>query len=649
MPPIRVLSVIHAPVFGGAHNQLLQLHAPLAQEGIDVVAVLPNDGDAAAARLEAGGVIVHRIQLGRLRASANPKLQAQFAGRLRGDIRRLRELIAAERANVVQCHGITNPQGAIAARREGAAVLWQLFDTRAPMALRRAFAPLFLRLTDAMTVWGEGLVRAHPGTNRLGNRIVTVYPPVDTDYFAPDADRRREARARLDVPSDAPLVGTVGVVNPQKGHGGLIDAAGLLAGDHPDLETRIIGAPSPVHAAYQAGLDKSIAAHGLDGRVRFVDPKGDVRAFVAGLDVFAMPSVPRSEGMPTAILEAMACGIPVVATRVGATDELVRDGVTGILVPPEDPTAMATSIARLLDDADLRSACGEAARKDAVGRFDLTALAKRHASAYRMAIEHRDGSDGQSEDDVLDRERAFFDEYADDLDPSQMPPREYEAYESRFEDALIEQVGDPAGMRILDLGCGTGDLTLRLLQRGAAVTALDLSPTAVRVAEERAKLFVPGADARFLTGTAEETSLDDEEFDFVVGKLVLHHLDLSRVAPEIQRVLKPGGVGAFIETSGFNPALRAARRHLPGRAGIARYGTPDEHPLTPADVELIGRHFARAEVDFPVMVFAYLVERHVLRWRVRGTQRILAGMDHQLAKSARARRGSYYLRLTVER
>ena len=649
MTTIRVLSVIHAPVFGGAHNQLLQLHGPLRREGVDVIAVLPHDGEEAAARLEAGGVIVHRIELGRLRASANPGLQAGFARGLRDDIRRLRELIASEDADVVQCHGITNPQGAMAARREGSAVLWQLFDTRAPMALRRAFAPLFLRLTDAMTVWGEGLVRAHPGTSRLGSRIVTVYPPVDTQYFAPDADRRREARERLGVPADAPLVGTVGVVNPQKGHGGLIDAAALLADSIPDLQTRIIGAPSPVHSAYREGLDSSIRAHGLEERVRFVDPRGEVRQLVSGLDVFAMPSVPRSEGMPTAILEAMACGIPIVATRVGATDELVRDGVTGILVPPEDPEAMAHSIGRLIEDPALRAACGVAAREDAVGRFDLTALAKRHASAYRKAIEHRDRAGHAEEEDILERERAFFDEGAGDLDPSQMPPREYEPYESRFEDALIEQVGDPAGKRVLDLGCGTGDLTLRLLQRGASVTALDLSPGAVKVAEERARLFVPDADARFVTGTAEETGLADEEFDFVLGKLVLHHLDLSRAAPEIRRVLKPGGGAAFIETSGFNPALRAARRHLPGRVGIARYGTPDEHPLTPDDIELIRRHFTRAEVDFPVMVFAYLVERHVLRWRVRGTQRLLAGADQRLAKSPRARRASYYLRLSLER
>lgn len=655
MTPIRVLSVIHAPVFGGAHNQLLQLQSPLTAAGIDSIAVLPADATAAAERLRAGGVEVDLLQLGRLRASPDPILQARFLTGLRRDLVGLRALIAKRDIDVVQVHGVTNPQGALAARRGDAAVVWQLFDTRAPMLARRALAPAVVRLADAMTVWGEGLIAAHPGAERLGPRIVTVYPPVDTAHFAPDAGRRARARERLGVADGDLLVGTVGVVNPQKGHGGLIEATAILAGSHPRLQTRIVGASSPAHADYEEGLRRSIERLGLAERVSFVDPGGDVRNLVAGFDIFAMPSVPRSEGMPTAILEAMASGIPVVTTRVGAVDELVDDGATGRMVEPEDPDAMAAALAALLDDDALRASMGAEGRHQAETRFDLPGLAERHASAYRMAIAHRDGrrarslKRGHGEAHVHDRERSFFDAGAEDLDPAAMPPREYEPYESRFEDALIESAGALEGKHVLDLGCGTGDLTLRLLQRGARVTALDISPGAVAVAEERARRFVPEGAARFVVGTAEATGLDDQEFDVVVGKLVLHHLDLGLAAPEIHRVLNPGGRGAFIETSGFNPLLRAARRHLPGRAGIARYGTPDEHPLTEADVELMRSHFRHISVDFPVLVLMYLFERHVLRWRIRGTDRLLTRADARLAGSPRLRRHSYYLRLTLER
>jgi glycosyltransferase involved in cell wall biosynthesis/SAM-dependent methyltransferase len=639
--------VIHAPVFGGAHNQVLQLQGPLASLGIEAVAVLPADATEAAERLRVAGIEVELMELGRLRASPDPKLQAKFITGWRRDINGLRALIKRRDIDVVQVHGVTNPQGALAARRGDAAVVWQLFDTRAPMLARRALAPIVVRLADAMTVWGEGLIAAHPGTERLGPRIVPVYPPVDTSHFAPDPGRRARARERLGV-------GTVGVVNPQKGHGGLIDAAAILARSYPRLQTRIVGASSPAHADYEAELRRAINRLGLDDRVSFIDPGPDVRDLVVGFDVFAMPSVPRSEGMPTAILEAMASGIPVVATRVGAVDELVQDGATGRVVEPENADALANALAVLLSDEALRASMSAQARHQAETKFDLADLAKRHASAYRLAIEHRDGrrarvrGRGPDEAEMHDRERSFFDAGAEELDPAAMPPREYEPYESRFEDALIESAGPLAGKHVLDLGCGTGDLTLRMLQRGARVTALDISPGAVGVAEERARRFVPEGDARFVIGTAEATGLDNHEFDAVVGKLVLHHLNLRLAAPEIHRVLKPGGRGAFIETSGLNPLLRAARRHLPGRAGIARYGTPDEHPLTQADVELMRSHFRRVDLDFPVLVLMYLFERHVLRWRIAGTDRVLAGADRRLARSPRLRRLSYYLRLTLE-
>jgi hypothetical protein len=115
--PTRVLSVIHGPAFGGTHNQLLRLHRPLRERGFETIAALPADGAPAAARLEAGGVEVHRVALGRLRASPDPALQLEFLRRLPGDLRRLAGLAAATGAEIVQVHGIQHPQAALAARR----------------------------------------------------------------------------------------------------------------------------------------------------------------------------------------------------------------------------------------------------------------------------------------------------------------------------------------------------------------------------------------------------------------------------------------------------------------------------------------------------------------------------------------------------
>jgi len=388
---LRLLSVIQGPAFGGAHNQLLRLHRPLAARGVETVAVLPAEADTAAARLRDAGVETLQLPLGRLRATPHPGPQARFVAALVPELRRLRGLIRNQRAALVQVHGATNPQGAIAAAMEAdVAVVWQLFDTRAPMALRRMTMPLVVRLADAITVWGEQLALVHPGAARLGERLIKVYPPVDTDEFTPDAALAASAREELGVPKGASLIGTVGVLNPQKGHEHLIRAAALLRPEHPQLAVRVLGSPSPAHAAYEARVRAEARRLGLERpQLELRDPGTSVPRLLQAFDVFVMASVPRSEGMPTAILEAMACGKPVVATDVGAVRELVEDGVTGRVVEPESADAIAAAVSELLRDPQIRSAMGAEGRRVAVERFDLDRLADLHRRAYAIARMHR--------------------------------------------------------------------------------------------------------------------------------------------------------------------------------------------------------------------------------------------------------------------
>jgi glycosyltransferase involved in cell wall biosynthesis len=386
---IRLLSVIHGPAFGGAHNQALRLSRPLAERGVETLVVLPAEGELAANRLRAAGVQTVTMRLRRLRATPSPAVQARFAASLTPDVRRLRALIRQRGIDVVQVHGATNPHGAFAARREGAAVVWQLFDTRAPLALRRLAMPIVVRLADGMTVWGKELVRLHPGSERLGQRITIVYPPVDGREFAPDPDTRAAVRAELGVADDTTMIGSVGVLNPQKGHEYLVRAAAIVARERDDVEFAIVGHSSPAHAAYERRLRDEVRELGLASRFRFIDPGTRVPALVQALDVFALTSVPRSEGMPTVILEAMHAGKPVVATDVAAVRDLVEDGETGLVVAPERPGEIARALTKLVDDAELGHRLGAAGMAQARGRFDLDGLAALHAAAYHAAVERR--------------------------------------------------------------------------------------------------------------------------------------------------------------------------------------------------------------------------------------------------------------------
>jgi glycosyltransferase involved in cell wall biosynthesis len=378
--------VIPGPVFGGAHNQVIRLAPGVAAAGIETVAVIPPEAEDAAGRIEAAGVEVVRAPMARLRGTAGALAAARSLAGLPADVRRLRRVISEQAADLVQVHGVINVSPGIAARLERSAVVWQLLDTRAPMALRRLTMPLVTRTADAITSWGGGLAAAHPGATGLGDRLVVVYPPIDPK-LGPDQAVAEAARAELSVEPGTPLVGTLGVRQPQKGHEHFVRAAARLSRTNPGVAFRVLGAPSPPHAAQMQAVEEEARALGVE--VGFVDPGDRPTDLLQALDLFVLTSWPTSEGMPTAILEAMACAKPVVTVDVGAVREVVEDGVTGLVVPHGDPAALAGAIAQLLGDPQLERRMGAAGRERAQREFGLADLVERHERAYRIALDHR--------------------------------------------------------------------------------------------------------------------------------------------------------------------------------------------------------------------------------------------------------------------
>ncbi len=175
-----------------------------------------------------------------------------------------------------------------------------------------------------------------------------------------------------------PIVGTIARHDPVKGIDVLLDALPLT--DRPSSVV-LIG-DGPEHAA----LVEQCTRLGLDGRVEFrVVPWSErARDHLAGFDVFVLPS--RLEGFPVTIMEAMLAGVPVVATDVGSVRESVRDGVTGLVVPPEDPAALAAAIDELVGDPDRRRAMGDAARADAEARFTLDATVAAYVALWQRVL-----------------------------------------------------------------------------------------------------------------------------------------------------------------------------------------------------------------------------------------------------------------------
>lgn len=204
-------------------------------------------------------------------------------------------------------------------------------------------------------------------------KVLTVPNGIDTGAYDLGPDVRAAVRAELGLASDARVVGTVARLVPVKNQSLLLQAAALapewqvvLAGDGPE----------------RASLAALAAELGLGERVRFLGLRNDVPRVLAAFDLFALTS--HSEGLPIAVLEAMASGLPVTATDVGGLPQAVRPGQTGVLVPPGDAAALAAAWHALAEPA-ARAPLAAAARELARSTFSLEAMVATYSRLYREA------------------------------------------------------------------------------------------------------------------------------------------------------------------------------------------------------------------------------------------------------------------------
>jgi glycosyltransferase involved in cell wall biosynthesis len=175
-----------------------------------------------------------------------------------------------------------------------------------------------------------------------------------------------------------PRLITVGRLKSPKDFPTLLRAVAALPPDAFD-ELLVVG-DGPERAA----LALEVSSLGLDRRIRLLGERADVPVLLADADVFVLAS--RSEGLPLSVIEAMAAGLPVVASAVGGLHELVVDGETGVLVGPGDPAALADSLGRLLADREARRRLGDAGRGRAEARFDLAPFRRAHLDLYRREL-----------------------------------------------------------------------------------------------------------------------------------------------------------------------------------------------------------------------------------------------------------------------
>ena len=235
---------------------------------------------------------------------------------------------------------------------------------------------LYTRAASRIVTTGEALRRQLVERNGFpAARIESVPTGIDAGRFRPGGEgERAAARARLGLPEDRVLLGIVATLRSWKGHRHLVQAMAAV----PEAIELVIVGDGPQREA----LQRQVAELGLAARVRFAGNQGDVLPWLRALDIFALPSY-ANEGVPQALIQAMLVGLPCVTTSVGGIPEIAEHERTAIVVPPEDPAALAATIVELAGAEGRRRELGEAARKLCVESHSLERMLDRMEAVFR--------------------------------------------------------------------------------------------------------------------------------------------------------------------------------------------------------------------------------------------------------------------------
>lgn len=292
-----------------------------------------------------------------LDARALPLARKSYAG-----LRAMRALLKAENVQVVNTHSSTDSWLAalFCVGLQHAPVIVRTRHISAPIPSNPLTRWLYVRAAAHIVTTGEALRRqviAEAGADPA--RVSSVPTGIDLERFRPGD--RAAARAELGLAQADFLVGIVATLRSWKGHRYLLDAIARI----PDAQVKAIvvgGGPG------EDNLRRQAAELGIEARVIMAGQRDDVLPWLQSFDVFALPSY-ANEGVPQAIVQAMACGLPVITTAIGAIGEAASGDVTALMIRPQDADALAAAILRLRDDAGLRQRLGQAGAAVARERF----------------------------------------------------------------------------------------------------------------------------------------------------------------------------------------------------------------------------------------------------------------------------------------
>ncbi len=388
--PKTILFIHHSNDLYGADIMLLETIQGLDRSLFAPMVVLPEDcrtPGGLAAELEKAGVPYRFLPLGVIRRRYfKPNNVLRYFRELAAGVKSLKETIREHNVALVHSNTLAVCAGAFAARLAGVKHVWHIHELLvSPKIVRKGLHYIAPRMSCAVICISEA-VRQHVLADEphFTARLIRIYNGLPLEKFAASAPGRA-IREEFGVPETAPFIGMIGRVNQWKGQTVFARAARTLLDRFPDAFFISVGSVFSDEFHHMDALKAELKQLGISERFILAPFRRDVPSFLAALDVYVHPSIlPEPFGL--VVLEAMAAGRPVVATAHGGPMEMIEDGVSGYLVEPGNPTALARGVERVLEDRDRGRSMGREAKDRAFRMFHVTRYVAEVQAVYKKAL-----------------------------------------------------------------------------------------------------------------------------------------------------------------------------------------------------------------------------------------------------------------------
>ncbi|MDD5454558.1 MAG: glycosyltransferase family 4 protein [Candidatus Ratteibacteria bacterium] len=273
------------------------------------------------------------------------------------------KFIKKEKIDIIHCNEFwVNPYGIIAAK-----------ITRIPCITHIRTSLNAKKIRDYLLAYSDKLIAVSGETRKpfkefpgIFEKTAVVYNGVDIKQFNPDI-KSDDFKKELNIVPGEIIVGTIGQLYPDKGQKTFIEAASIVLKIYPQTKFLIVGGAKKER--YKTQLQDLVGKLGIQDKIIFTGRREDIPGIISNFDIFALPTL--NEGFARVIIEAMACGKPIIATSVGGNSEAVVDGETGLIIPINSPSVLAQKIIELIEDESRRKKMGNRGRERVTNNFSL--------------------------------------------------------------------------------------------------------------------------------------------------------------------------------------------------------------------------------------------------------------------------------------